>query len=107
MIDPQHRAASATTGWGGLARYVTSTTLAAPPMGAAVVAIMLLVTVTGGCGWLADALGACITAPPLLGPFVARRWTPLGTVTVSSRQPVCAMAPPSADGPRESSRARR
>ncbi|MEU0100352.1 MFS transporter [Streptomyces sp. NPDC006267] len=36
-------------------------------------AIVLMVTSSGGSGWLAGALGACITAPHLLGPFVARR----------------------------------
>lgn len=41
--------------------------------GGAVVAVVLMVTVSGAPGWLAGLLGACITAPHLLGPFVARR----------------------------------
>ncbi|MEX5271828.1 MFS transporter [Kocuria sabuli] len=36
-------------------------------------AIVLLVTTSGAPGWLAGLLGAAITAPHLLGPFVARR----------------------------------
>lgn len=36
------------------------------------VAVVLLVTSSGGSGTLAGVLGACITAPHLLGPFVAR-----------------------------------
>jgi hypothetical protein len=55
-----------------LARYVTAATLARTADGGAVVAIVLLVTTTGGPGWLAGLLAACITGPHLLGPFVAR-----------------------------------
>lgn len=65
-------AATTAHGWGGLARYVTAATLARTSDGGAVVAIVLLVTTGGGPGWLAGLLGACITAPHLLGPFVAR-----------------------------------
>ncbi|MFT9474660.1 MFS transporter [Streptomyces sp. 11-1-2] len=60
-------------GWGPLARYVIAATLARTSDGGAVVAIVLMVNTSGGSGWLAGALGACITAPHLLGPFVARR----------------------------------
>lgn len=56
-----------------LARYVFAATLARSADGGAVVAIVLLVTASGAPAWLAGLLGACITAPHLLGPFVARR----------------------------------
>lgn len=56
----------------GLARYVIAATLARSADGGAVVAIVLLVTTSGAPGWLAGILGACITAPHLFGPFVAR-----------------------------------
>ncbi|GAA1497735.1 MFS transporter [Paeniglutamicibacter kerguelensis] len=59
-------------GAGGLARYVAAATLARTADGGAVVAVVLLVTTSGGPGWLAGLLGASITAPHLLGPFVAR-----------------------------------
>jgi hypothetical protein len=55
-----------------LARYVIAATLARASDGGAVVAIVLTVSTSGGSGWLAGALGACITAPHLLGSFVAR-----------------------------------
>ncbi|WP_256094783.1 hypothetical protein [Streptomyces sp. EN27] len=57
---------------GGLARYVVAAALARTADGGAVVAVVLLVTSSGGSGTLAGVLGACITAPHLLGPFVAR-----------------------------------
>jgi hypothetical protein len=57
---------------GGLARYVAAATLARTADGGAVVAIVLMVTTSGEPGWLAGLLGACITAPHLLGPLVAR-----------------------------------
>ncbi|MEU5591309.1 MFS transporter [Streptomyces sp. NPDC020298] len=57
---------------GGLARYVVAAALARTADGGAVVAVVLLVTSSGGSGMLAGALGACITAPHLLGPVVAR-----------------------------------
>ena len=57
---------------GGLARYVVAATLARSADGGAVVAIVLLVTTSGSPGWVAGLLGACITAPHLFGPFVAR-----------------------------------
>ncbi|RJT97062.1 MFS transporter [Arthrobacter frigidicola] len=41
--------------------------------GGAVVAIVLLALDSGLPGWLAGVLGASITAPHLLGPFIARR----------------------------------
>lgn len=47
-------------------------TLARTADGGAVVAIVLLAIASGKAGWLAGILGACITAPHLLGPFVAR-----------------------------------
>lgn len=59
-------------GNGGLARYVIAAALARTADGGAVVAVVLLVTSSGGSGTLAGVLGACITAPHLLGPFVAR-----------------------------------
>ena len=58
---------------GGLARYVVAATLARSADGGAVVAIVLLVTTSGAPGWLAGILGACITAPHLFGPLIARR----------------------------------
>jgi len=57
---------------GGLVRYVAAATLARTADGGAVVAIVLMVTTSGAPGWLAGLLGACITAPHLLGPLVAR-----------------------------------
>ncbi|MDH2443359.1 MFS transporter [Amnibacterium sp. CER49] len=60
-------------GAGGLARYVVAATLARTADGGAVVAIVLLATTAGRPGWEAGLLGASITAPHLLGPFVARR----------------------------------
>lgn len=57
---------------GGLARYVLAATLARSADGGAVVAIVLLATTSGASGWVAGLLGACITAPHLFGPLVAR-----------------------------------
>ena len=57
---------------GGLARYVLAATLARSADGGAVVAIVLLATTSGSPGWVAGILGACITAPHLFGPLVAR-----------------------------------
>jgi hypothetical protein len=57
----------------GLTRYVAAATLARSADGGGVVAIVLIVTSSGGPGWLAGLLGASITAPHLLGPFLARR----------------------------------
>ncbi|WP_262060137.1 MFS transporter [Streptomyces sp. STR69] len=81
-MNPQHatstapRSREASTrpgqGAGGLARYVVAAALARTADGGAVVAVVLLVTSSGGSGTLAGVLGACITAPHLLGPFVAR-----------------------------------
>ncbi|GKQ38952.1 MFS transporter [Streptomyces sp. A012304] len=59
-------------GVGGLVRYVVAAALARTADGGAVVAVVLLVTSSGGSGALAGALAACVTAPHLLGPFVAR-----------------------------------
>lgn len=58
---------------GDLARYVLAATLARSADGGAVVAIVLLATTSGAPGWLAGILGACITAPHLFGPLIARR----------------------------------
>ncbi|MET1034986.1 MAG: MFS transporter [Arthrobacter sp.] len=55
-----------------MARYVAAATLARAADGGAVVAVVLLATGSGAPGWLAGLLGASITAPHLLGPFVAR-----------------------------------
>ncbi|WP_282698312.1 MFS transporter [Streptomyces sp. CC208A] len=57
---------------GGLARYVVAAALARTADGGAVVAVVLLATSSGASGTLAGVLGACVTAPHLLGPFVAR-----------------------------------
>ncbi|WOX17089.1 MFS transporter [Streptomyces sp. N50] len=67
-VDPSPRR----EGGNGLARYVVAAALARTADGGAVVAVVLLVTSSGGSGTLAGVLGACITAPHLLGPFVAR-----------------------------------
>jgi hypothetical protein len=58
---------------GALARYVFAATLVRSADGGAVVAIVLLAHACGMPGWLAGLLGASITAPHLLGPFIARR----------------------------------
>lgn len=60
-------------GVGALARYVIAAALARSADGGAVVAVVLLVTSHGGGGGLAGLLGACITAPHMLGPLLARR----------------------------------
>lgn len=58
---------------GALARYVFTATLVRSADGGAVVAIVLLAHACGMPGWLAGLLGASITAPHLLGPFIARQ----------------------------------
>jgi hypothetical protein len=58
---------------GALARYVFAATLVRSADGGAVVAVVLLAHACGMPGWLAGLLGASITAPHLLGPFIARR----------------------------------
>lgn len=58
---------------GGLARYVLAATLARVSDGGAIVAVILLVNTSGGSPAAAGLLGACVTAPHILGPFVARR----------------------------------
>lgn len=58
---------------GALGRYVFAATLVRSADGGAVVAIVLLAHASGMPGWLAGLLGASITAPHLLGPFIARR----------------------------------
>lgn len=58
---------------GRLARYVLAATLARVSDGGAVVAVVLLVNTSGGSPVAAGFLGACVTAPHLFGPFVARR----------------------------------
>lgn len=57
----------------GLARYVIAAALARMADGGAIVAVVLLVNSHGGDGATAGFLGACLTAPHMLGPFVARR----------------------------------
>lgn len=57
----------------GLATYVVAAILARSADGGVVVAVVLLVTLSGGSGALAGAMAACVTAPHLFGPFVARR----------------------------------
>ena len=57
----------------GLATYVAAAILARSADGGVVVAVVLLVTLSGGSGALAGAMAACVTAPHLFGPFVARR----------------------------------
>lgn len=56
-----------------LARYVFAATLVRSVDGGAVVAIVLLANSKGMPGWSAGLLGASITAPHLLGPFIARK----------------------------------
>lgn len=56
----------------GLARYVFAATLVRSADGGAVVAIVLLAQASGMSGWESGLLAASITAPHLLGPFVAR-----------------------------------
>ena len=68
----QHRRTNQPGSPGGLARYVVAATLARSADGGAVVAIVLLATTSGAPGWLAGILGACITAPHLFGPLIAR-----------------------------------
>ncbi|MDN4611906.1 MFS transporter [Arthrobacter burdickii] len=58
---------------GALGRYVFAATLVRSADGGAVVAIVLLAHASGLPNWLAGLLGASITAPHLLGPFIARR----------------------------------
>jgi hypothetical protein len=58
---------------GGLSRYVLAATLARISDGGAIVAVVLLVNTSGGSPAAAGLLGACVTAPHLFGPFVARR----------------------------------
>lgn len=58
---------------GGLTRYVLAATLARVSDGGAIIAVVLLVNTSGGSPAVAGLLGACVTAPHLLGPFVARR----------------------------------
>ncbi|MEC5200988.1 MFS family permease [Arthrobacter sp. PL16] len=58
---------------GALIRYVFAATLVRSADGGAVVAIVLLAHAVGLPGWVAGLLGAAITAPHLLGPFIARR----------------------------------
>lgn len=56
-----------------LVRYVFAATLVRSADGGAVVAIVLLSHAAGQPGWVSGLLGAAITAPHLLGPFIARR----------------------------------
>lgn len=70
---PEPAPTPATCGSGGLARYILAATLARVSDGGAIVAVVLLVNTSGGSAAAAGLLGACVTAPHLLGPFVARR----------------------------------
>lgn len=63
---------SAGSAW-ALVRYVFAATLVRSADGGAVVAIVLLANASGQPGWVSGLLGASITAPHLLGPFIARR----------------------------------
>lgn len=54
-------------------RYVFAATLVRSADGGAVVAIVLLASASRLPGWVSGLLGASITAPHLLGPFIARR----------------------------------
>lgn len=72
MVDRDVTEAPGAARW-GLTKYVAAATLARAADGGAVVAIVLVVSTSGAPGWLAGVLGASITAPHLLGPFVARR----------------------------------
>lgn len=56
-----------------LIRYVFAATLVRSADGGAVVAIVLLAQHSGLPPWVSGLLGAAITAPHLLGPFIARR----------------------------------
>lgn len=56
-----------------LTKYVLAATFARAADGGAVVAVVLLVISHGGSSHLAGLLGACITAPHMLGPLLARR----------------------------------
>jgi hypothetical protein len=55
-----------------LLRYVPAAVLARTSDAGAVIGVVLLVTQAGGSGLRAGTLAACLTAPHLLGPFVAR-----------------------------------
>lgn len=73
LPDQNNRpAVSGGSGW-ALTRYVFAATLVRSADGGAVVAIVLLAHAAGHPGWVAGLLGAAITAPHLLGPFIARR----------------------------------
>jgi hypothetical protein len=52
---------------GGMARYVLAASLARVSDGGAIVAVVLLVNTSGGSPAAAGLLGACVTAPHLLG----------------------------------------
>ncbi|WP_448613387.1 hypothetical protein [Modestobacter sp. URMC 112] len=54
-----------------LLRYVPAAVLARMSDAGALIGVVLLVTHAGGSGFRAGALAACLTAPHLLGPFVA------------------------------------
>lgn len=72
MPDPNRLKKPAGSGWAP-ARYVFAATLVRSADGGAVVAIVLLASASGQPGWVSGLLGASITAPHLLGPFIARR----------------------------------
>ncbi len=57
----------------GLLNYVLAASLARAADGGAVVGVVLLAMSNGASGAITGILGACITAPHFLGPFVARK----------------------------------
>ncbi|MCP2256172.1 hypothetical protein LY13_004956 [Prauserella aidingensis] len=72
-MDEHESGAAASGASGRLARYVVAATLVRSADGGAVVAIVLLAHASGQPDWASGLLGASITAPHLLGPFIARR----------------------------------
>lgn len=70
--DTNARSPTGGRAW-ALTRYVFAATLVRSADGGAVVAIVLLARDSGLPPWLSGLLGAAITAPHLLGPFIARR----------------------------------
>lgn len=71
-LDKHESGAAASGVSGRLARYVVAATLVRSADGGAVVAIVLLAHASGQPDWASGLLGASITAPHLLGPFIAR-----------------------------------
>lgn len=80
-----------------MARYVIAATLARVCDGGAIVAVVLLVNTSGGSPTVAGLLGACVTAPHLFAPLVARRLD-TGTVAAGAAAAHGPMAPVFAPG---------